>query len=107
MRASVPGLEVFQLNSRVISAIYYHAPTRRMVVQTAHGKFLIYTGIDKDIPAAIVGHPAPGMLFEQGLRAALKPRMAARMSLSNLFLLRRVRALARLKPEMQQICPTE
>jgi len=107
MKASVPGLEVFQLNSRVISAVYYHAPTRRMVIQTAHGKFLVYADIDRDVPAAIADHPAPGMLFEQELRAVLKPKMAMKISLSTLFLLRRVRALARLKQETRQSSPIE
>lgn len=94
MKASVPGLEVFQLNSRVISAVYYHASTRRMIIQTAHGKFLIYTDIGEDVPAAIRSHPAPGMFFDQGLRLALKPKMATKMSLANLLLLRRVRSMA-------------
>lgn len=97
MKASVPGLEVFQLSSRVISVVYYHAPTRRMVIQTTHGKFLIYADIDPALPLAIRDHPAPGMLFDQGLRAALKPKLASRISLSNFFLLRRVRTLAKLR----------
>lgn len=95
MKASVPGLEVFQLNSRVISAVYYHAPTRRMVIQTAHGKLLIYSDIDQDLPQALRDHPAPGMLFDQGLRKALKSRRASRFSLSNVFLLRHIRVLAK------------
>lgn len=97
MKASVPGLEVFHLNSRVISTVYYHAPTRRMVVKTAHGKFLIYSDIDADLPLAIRDHPAPGMLFDQELRTALKPRLSSRMSLSNFFLLRRIRSLTKVR----------
>jgi len=85
-------IEVFWLKSRVMRALYYQRDTRKMVVQTAHGKLLVYTDIDHELMAALAGHAAPGMVYEQTLRAALRPKLA-RMSLANLLLLRRIRKL--------------
>lgn len=91
--SSDPGINVFWLKSRVMRAVYYHRDTRKMVVQTAHGKFLIYGDIDQALADALVAHTAPGMIYEQQLRAVLKPKLE-KMTLSNFMLLRRVRKIA-------------
>lgn len=91
--SSDPGIDVFWLKSRVMRALYYQPETRKMVVQTAHGKLLIYTDIEHGLTAALAAHAAPGMIYNQKLRAVLKPKLA-RMSFANLMLLRRIRKLA-------------
>ena len=42
-----PDIDVFWLKSRVMRALYNEPRTRRMVVQTTQGKFLIYSDIDQ------------------------------------------------------------
>jgi hypothetical protein len=90
---SDPDLDIFWLTSRVMRALYYQPSTRKMVVQTAHGKLLVYDDIDRDLTAALAAHHAPGMIYDKSLRAALKPKLA-RMSLANILLLHRIRRLA-------------
>jgi hypothetical protein len=92
--SSDPEIDVFWLKSRVMRALYYQRRTRKMVVQTAHGKLLIYTDIDQDLTTALAAHAAPGMLYEQKLRAALRPKLAT-MTFANFLLLRRIRKLGR------------
>jgi hypothetical protein len=88
------GLDYFHLKSRVLRAVYYDVATRKMVVQTTHGRFLIYRDIDREIVDALASHPSPGVLFDQHLRKPMKSRRE-RMTLTNLLLLRRVRKIAK------------
>lgn len=96
--SSDPDIDVFWLKSRVMRALYYQRATRKLVVQTAHGKLLIYTDIDARLAAALAAHTAPGMIYEQKLRAAWRPKLA-NMTLANFLLLRRIRKLARTASE--------
>ena len=92
--SSDSGIDVFWFKSRVMRALYYQRDTRKMIVQTAHGKFLIYGNIDQDLTDALVAHTAPGMIYDQQLRAALKPKQE-KMTLANFMLLRRIRKIAK------------
>jgi hypothetical protein len=89
-----PYIDAFWLKSRVMRALFYDRRSRTMIVQTAHGKFLIYRDIDQQLTQALAAHTAPGMLYEQSLRAALKPKLA-KMTPANFMLLRRVRKIAK------------
>jgi hypothetical protein len=91
--SSVSDISVFWLKSRVMRALYYERSSRKMVVQTAHGKFLVYGDIDQDLTDALASHTAPGMVYDSQLRAALKPKLE-KLSLSNFMLLRRIRKIA-------------
>ena len=91
--SSVPDIDVFLCRSRVIRAVYYERRSRKMIVETAHGKFMIYTDIDKTLTEALVADAAPGMIYSQTLRAALRPKLA-KMTLANFTLLRRIRKIA-------------
>jgi len=96
--SSDPDIDAFWLKSRAMRAIYYERNTRKMIVQTAHGKFLIYKDIDEQLTHALAAHAAPGMVFTQQLKTVLKPKLA-RMTLSNFMLLRRVRKIAKAASE--------
>lgn len=92
--SSDADINVFWLKSRAVRAIYYERGSRKMIVQTAHGKFLVYKDIDQDLTHALATHAAPGMVYVQQLRTILRPKLA-KMTLSNFMLLRRVRKIAR------------
>lgn len=92
------GLEVFELRSRVLRAIYYDAAKKKMVAETTQGKIRIYRNVEKEIVLLLVNDAAPGLLYEQHLKAALKPQLCG-MTMSNIVLSRRVRRLSKLRVE--------
>jgi len=91
--ADEPGLEIFQLKSRVLRAVYYDLAKQKMVLEMTQGKIRIYRNIRPELVELLVTHPAPGVLYDQRLKAALKPMLCH--PASNLFLLRHVRQIAR------------
>lgn len=98
-----PGLEIFQLKSRVLRAVYYDLAKRKMAVEMTQGKIRIYKNINPELVELLVTHPAPGMLYDDHLKTALKPMLCHLAS--NLLLLRDIRQVARSFGE-QRIIPS-
>lgn len=90
----ISGLEVFQLRSRVLRAVYYDVAKKKMIVETTGGKIRIYRDIGEGLVSLLVNDPAPGMVYERHLKAALKPLLCS-MTMSNIVLSRRVRQISR------------
>jgi hypothetical protein len=88
------ALEVFQLRSRVLRTVYYDGASKKMVVEMTQGKIRIYRNVAAELVSLLVNHPAPGVLYEQQLKSALKPRLCS-MTMSNMLLLRQVRKISR------------
>lgn len=88
------GLEVHQLRSRVLRTVYYDAAAKKMVVELTQGKIRIYRNVTSELVSLLVQHPAPGVLYEQKLKAALKP-LRCSMTMANMLLLRQVRQMSR------------
>lgn len=83
---------VFQFRSRILRAVYYDAAIRKMIIQSAHGRFFIYRDVGRDVIDLLASHPAPGALFDKHLRKQLRAKRE-RMTLSNIILLRRARKI--------------
>ena len=92
--AESSSLEVFHLRSRVLRTVYYDGGKKKMVVEMTQGKIRIYRNVCNDVVSLLVNHPAPGVLYEQQLKAALKPLLCS-MTMSNMLLLRQVRQISR------------
>lgn len=92
------GLEIFRLKSRVLRAVYYDLAKRKMALEMTQGEIRIYKNIKRELVELLVTHPAPGVLYDQRLRTALKPMLCH--PASNLSLLRHIRQIARLSGEI-------
>jgi hypothetical protein len=97
------GFEIFPLKSRVLRAVYYDMAKQKMVLELTRGKIRIYKNIEEDLVRFLVAHHAPGMLYDQYLKAALKPLLCN--SASHFFLLRHIRQIAKSSPERMSLAP--